>query len=472
MNPEPPAHRAPTLIEAVIPLIAVALLLGIGYGVYRLPAEILLLAATAVAGVIAWRMGYSWRELESGIVESIAKGTPATLIVIVVGALIGSWIAAGTIPMLVYFGLKLISPGFFLVTACIICSAVSLLTGTSWGTVGTIGVAFIAIAEGLHIPTGQAAGAIVAGAFFGDKLSPFSDTTNLAPLAAGSNLYDHIKHTLWTTLPGWLLGLAIYTVIGLRTHEDAVVSMDRAVAIQEALAARFTFHWSLLIPPLLILGFIIWKKPIVPGMLLTATVATLLACGLQHMEFKAAVRVMLEGYVSATGDVQIDRLLSRGGMEEMVKLSLIVFCSFGLGGVMRKAGMLDVLLDRMLRFAHTRFRLIASVVASSLGVSLITGSSFLSILLPGELFAPAFRSAGLAAKNLSRTTEDSGAIFVPLIPWSAAGVFMAATLGVPVLDYAPWAILCYSGFIAALFYGWTGISIAPRKSIHETEPGN
>jgi Na+:H+ antiporter, NhaC family len=472
MTTEPSKHRAPTLVEAMIPLIAVALLLGVGYGVYHLPAEILLLAATAVAGAVAWRLGYSWREQEAGIVESIAKGTPATLIVIVVGALIGSWIAAGTIPMLVYYGLKLISPSFFLVTACIVCSAVSLLTGTSWGTVGTIGVAFIAIAQGLHIPLGQAAGAIVAGAYFGDKLSPFSDTTNLAPLAAGSNLYDHIRHTLWTTLPAWLVGLAIYTFIGLTTQSDAAASMERALAIQNALAARFTFSWSLLIPPLLILGFIIRKKPIIPGMLLTASVATILACVVQGTDFKTAVRVMLEGYVSNTGDSQIDKLLSRGGMEEMVKVSLIVFCSFGLGGVMRKAGMLEVLLDQMLRFAHTRFRLILSAVASSISVSLITGSSFLSILLPGELFAPAFKKAGLAAKNLSRTTEDSGAIVVPMIPWSAAGVFMAATLGVPTLEYAPWAILCYGGFIAALFYGWTGIGIAPRVREDETQPGS
>ncbi len=474
LEPAPTAslHRKPTLGEALVPLLAVALFLGVGYGVYGLSAEVLLVAATAVASLAAWRIGYTWRELEAGIVASIARGMPAMMIVIVVGALIGSWIAAGTIPMIVCYGLELISPRLYLVTACMVCSVVSVLTGTSWGTVGTVGVAFMAIAEGLKIPQGQAAGAIIAGAYFGDKLSPFSDTTNLAPAAAGSNLYDHIKHTLWTTVPSWLIGLGVYAFIGQRAHTGGELSLARAEEIQAVLTARFDFHWTLLIPPLVILGFIIRKKPIIPGMLLATTLATVLACLRQGTGLKPAINTLVHGYTAATGDAQIDRLLSRGGMEEMMHVTLLVFCAFALGGVMSRTGMLEVLLDRVLAFARTRFRLVASAVAASLGVATLTGSSFLSILLPGELFAPAFKRTGLAAKNLSRTTEDSGAIFVPLIPWSAAGVFMAATLGVPTVVYAPWAIMCYGGFMMALFYGSTGIAIAPRKRDDETQPGS
>ncbi len=207
--------KKPTLLEALMPLIALALLLSIGYGIFGLRAEVLLLVATCVAGLIAVKLGYSYREIEQGILENMMKGMPAMLIVIVVGALIGSWLAAGTIPMMIFYGLKLISPEYFLVSACVVCSFISLVTGTSYGTVGTVGVALIGVASGLAIPLPQAAGAIVAGAYFGDKLSPFSDTTNLAPIAAGSNLFDHIRHTLWTTTPAWLLGLAVYLVIGL-----------------------------------------------------------------------------------------------------------------------------------------------------------------------------------------------------------------------------------------------------------------
>ena len=202
--------KKPTFIQSLIPLFAIAILLGGGYGYLKLDIEVLLIAAAAVAGLIALQLGYNYKEIQDGILEAMMKGMPAMLIVIVVGALIGSWIAAGTIPMLIYYGLKIISPQYFLVTACVVCSVISLVTGTSYGTVETVGVA-----QGLGIPLGQAGGAIVAGAYFGDKLSPFSDTTNLAPIAAQSNLFDHIKHMLWTTTPAWLLGLVVYFFLGI-----------------------------------------------------------------------------------------------------------------------------------------------------------------------------------------------------------------------------------------------------------------
>src|SRR5210317_314216 len=254
----------PTFIQSLIPLIAITVFLGIGYGVFHLNAEVLLIAAAVVAGTIAMRLGYSYKDIESGILESMMKGMPAMLIVIVVGALIGSWIAAGTIPMLIYYGLQLISPKFFLMTACVVSSVISLVTGTSYGTVGTIGVAFIGIAEGLNIPMDQAAGAIVAGAYFGDKLSPFSDTTNLAPIAAGSNLFDHIKHMLWTTTPAWLLGMLVYFLIGVTSGQDHVATMERAEEIQLLLKNGFEFHWLLLLPAIITLTFAVRKKPVIP----------------------------------------------------------------------------------------------------------------------------------------------------------------------------------------------------------------
>ena len=262
---EKSAEKAtPTFIQSLIPLFAIALFLGVGYGVFHLNAEILLIAAAAVAGSIALKLGYSYKEIEGGIIESMAKGMPAMLIVIVVGALIGSWIAAGTIPMLIYYGLQLISPKFFLLTACVVSSVVSLVTGTSYGTVGTIGVAFIGIADGLNIPLDQAAGAIVAGAYFGDKLSPFSDTTNLAPIAARSNLFDHIRHTLWTTTPAWLLGMAVYFVLGLMSDQDHSSTMERAENIQLIMKNSFQFSWLLLLPLVITLYFAVRKKPVIP----------------------------------------------------------------------------------------------------------------------------------------------------------------------------------------------------------------
>jgi NhaC family Na+:H+ antiporter len=462
----------PTFIQSLIPLIAIALFLGVGYGVFHLNAEVLLIAAAGVAGIIALRLGYNYKEIEEGILESMMKGMPAMLIVITVGALIGSWIAAGTIPMLIYYGLQLITPKFFLLTACVVSSVISLVTGTSYGTVGTIGVAFIGIANGLNIPLDQAAGAIVGGAYFGDKLSPFSDTTNLAPIAARSNLFDHIRHMLWTTTPAWLLGLLVYFFMGLMSGQNDMATMERAENIQQVLKSGFQFSWLLLIPLAMTLYFAIRKKPVIPGMLLSAAVAVLLAIFIQHLDMATAVKSMVKGYEAATGDIIVDKLLTRGGMVSMMHVTLIAFCAFAFGGIVQKAGMLDVLLERLLTVANTVGKIIASTVASSMAVAIMTGSSFLSILIPGELFAPAYRQFDIAAKNLSRTTEDSGTVIVPLVPWSIAGVFMAGTLGVDTLAYAPWAIMCYTGFIFALFYGFTGIAIAPRINEDETIPGS
>ncbi|MFQ5637621.1 MAG: Na+/H+ antiporter NhaC [bacterium] len=464
--------KQPTFLQSVLPLIAIALFLGIGYGVLRLKAEVLLIAAAAVAGFIALRLGFTYKEIENGIIESMMKGMPAMLIVIVVGALIGSWIAAGTIPLLIFYGLKLISPKLFLVTACVVCSIISLVTGTSYGTVGTVGVAFMGVAHGLNIPLSQAGGAIVAGAYFGDKISPFSDTTNLAPIAAQSNLFDHIRHTLWTTTPAWLLGLLVYFVLGISSAPGSSASLEKTNLILEVVHSNFTFHWLLLLPPAITLYSAIRKRPVIPGMLLSSGVAVILAIFLQHLDLKTAVQSLVTGYEAHTGEATVDKLLTRGGMVDMMHVTLIAFCAFAFGGIVQKAGMLDVLLERLLKIANTAGKIIFSTVASCISVALMTGSSFLSILIPGELFAPAYKKFNLAAKNLSRTTEDSGTVVVPLIPWSIAGVFMAGTLGVETLAYAKWAVMCYSGFVFAILFGFTGFAVAPKIREDETIPGS
>jgi NhaC family Na+:H+ antiporter len=466
--------------------LAVALLLGVGYGLLQIRAEVLLLGAAAVAGGVARRMGYTWQELQDAIVASIAKGLPAMLIVIVVGALIGSWIAAGTTPMLIYYGLEVIHPRYFLVTTCVVCSIVSLLTGTSWGTIGTMGVAFMGIAEGLGVAPAPAAGAVVAGAYFGDKLSPFSDTTNLAPIAARSNLFDHIRHLLWTTLPAWLVGLAVYLLAGRGPGAAGAPSLARVQAIQETLAGTFSFHPLLLLPPAITLYGAVRKRPVIPGLLLSAATAVLLALVFQGaapagegpppgpfaLRLRDALNSLLEGYRSATGHETVDLLLTRGGMGAMMDATLVALCAFALGGILQGTGMLGVLLARLLQVARTTGSLVATAVGCTILTAVLTGSSFLSILVPGELFAPAFRRRGLAAKNLSRTTEDSGTVVVPLVPWSIAGVFIAGTLDVPTVAYAPWAVLCYCGIPLALLYGFTGIAIAPRIREDETRPGS
>lgn len=463
--------RKPTLLESLIPLISMGFFLGVGYGVYHFRAEILLICAAIVAGVIGQRLGYSYKEMEEGIVEALAKAMPAMLILISVGTLIGSWLASGTIPLLIYYGMKLISPKMYLVTACVICSLISLCTGTSWGTVGTVGVALIGIAKGLGIPAGPAAGAIVAGAYFGDKISPFSDTTNLAPAVARSNLFDHIKHMLWTTTPAWGLGLIVYYFAG-RGYGSKEITSPQMSIILGTIRKNFDLNLILLLPVAIIIYFAITKKPTIPGILLSSFTASLLAIIYQKKSLTAVVEAMTVGYHSRTGVSVVDDLLSRGGLQSMMGVTLIAFCAFSFGGIIQKTGMLGVILEHLLKIASTVGRLVTATVFSSITIAIMTGSSYLSILIPGELFAPAYRERKLAAKNLSRILEDAGTVVVPLIPWSMAGVFMAGTLGVPTLKYLPWAVMCYTSFLVAIFFGYTGITMSPRIREDETIPGS
>lgn len=485
-GPQPQVIRDPTLAEALVPIVAIMLCLGVGYGVLGLRIELLLITAAIVTGLVAMRQGLTWEDMQAGIVESISKAMPAILIVIVVGALIASWIVAGTIPAIVHYGLKVISPGMFLLTAYILCSLVSLVIGTSWGTIGTVGVALLGIAQGLDISLPAAAGAVVAGAYFGDKLSPFSDTTNLAPIAARANLYDHIGHMLWTTTPAWLIGAIVYIIAGRSAASD--FDHSSVDAMTASLQEIFWIHPILLLPAVITLGASILKKPVIPGMIASILVALVLAVTTQNLDERVlgprgtfeqthatwvrVAKTLVMGPVADTGNKAVNSLIGRGGMVSMMDTALIAFCAFAFAGIAQRARMLDVLLNHLSRIARTTGQLIASTVGACLTMAMVTGNSYLSILVPGELFRAEYKRRGLAAKNLSRTTEDCGTVVVPIIPWSIASVFITNTLGVPTVQYAPWAVMCYTGLFFALIWGFTGIGIAPLKREDETLPGS
>ncbi len=456
---------------ALIPMISMALLLGIGYGIYKIRPQVLLVAAAFLTGILGLILRFKWQDMERGIVDSIHKAMPAILIMLCVGILIGAWISSGTIPMIIYFGLKLISPKFFLVTACFVCSLTSIATGTSWGTIGTLGVAFMGIALGLGIPPGPAAGAIVAGAYFGDKLSPFSDVTNLAPVAAGSNLFDHIKHMLWSATPAWLIGLFIYFLIGLG-YEAKTVESETMTLIMTTLKENFNFNILLLLPMVIVLYFAATKKPTIPGMLLSSFVAGILAVIFQKASIPEIASALNTGFQANTGIDRVDQLISRGGMMSMMETQLVAFTAFSFGGIMQKTGLLSVILDRVMTFANKVWSIVLTTISTSIVTALVTGSSYLSMIIPGELLAPVYQEKGLAAKNLSRIIEESGAIIVPLIPWSMAGVYITGTLEVPTFSYAPWAIMNYLAVIILAVFGFTKWTMAPKIREDETQIGS
>lgn len=470
--------RKPTFLEAIIPVFAMLLLLGVGYGYYKMKAEPLLICAAAIAAIIAMRVGVSWDEMLEGIVEKLSKTMGATLILIIVGLLIGTWMISGTIPMMIYYGIKLVNPQFLLITAFLICAIVSTFTGTSWGTVGTMGVALMGIATGLGVSLPATAGAVVAGSYFGDKLSPLSDTTNLAPIAAGSELYEHIKHMMYTTIPAFIISIVVYGVVGIGAGNAAVATPEKVQVLLDTIDLLFKVDGInillLLLPVAVVIYGSVTKKPTLPVMLTSAALAVILGIFVQGFTtadalastvggFHVSMAKHIQGFDPTKATYEVTRLLHRGGMSSMMGTLLLAYSAFGFGGIISKAGCLEVILEKILASVKSVGGLVTSTVLSCLTMALVTGSSYLSILIPGELFKDTYKARGLAAKNLSRTLEDSGTVVVPLVPWSMAGVYMATTLGVSVVSYAPWAILCYTGFIFAIIYGFTGFGIAKTQ---------
>ncbi|MCD4550063.1 Na+/H+ antiporter NhaC [Schaalia sp. lx-260] len=461
-------HRKPSLLLAAIPVITLIVLLGGGYIWAELPVEPLLIATAAVAALINWYLGYSWDEMITSVSHKIAKTMPAILILITVGMLIGTWMAGGTIPMMIYYGLKIIDPRFLALIALLVTAIVSLCTGTSWGSAGTVGVAFMGVAAGMgaHLP--MVAGAVVAGAYFGDKLSPLSDTTNIASVATQVNLFVHIRHLLWTTGPAFLVSAVVYLIFGINSAGGQIpAKVGQTLA---NLDAAFNWNLLLLLPVLIVLGGSIWKKPTIPVMLVSSACAMFNAVVFQGISFKDAVVAGVNGFsvemvgkagFSADSVIEdVARLLNRGGMNSMLGVLLICFCAIAFAGIVTVSGSLEVLVERVLRPVKSTFGLIAATVATALATIGITSNGQVSLLIPGEMLRGEYIKRGLHPKNLSRTIEDAATVWEPILPWTSAGAYMAGTLGVATLAYLPWAVSNWIAIGFALLWGATGIGIA------------
>lgn len=462
--------RKPTFVEALIPLLAMILLLGVGYGYMRLPTQALLIMAAAVSGLLALRLGLTWQQMFEGIAERFISSLTSMFVMICVGGLIASWMISGTIPLMIYYGVKIINPQYLFVTAFLVTAVISTFTGTSFGSAGTAGVAIMGVAYALGLPLEIAAGAVISGAVFGDKLSPLSDTTILAPIAAGADLYDHIKHLLYTTGAATILCLIVYTIVGMRIPPNDIANPQTVHAVLNNLESLYNLTPILLIPPLIVFWGAYVKKPTIPILLFASLVALILGVCFQDFTIKTAVTAFVNGFhvnmipaVAAkkvTVVKEIATLLNRGGMMGMMNTILLILCAFSFAGIFSKAGCIKVIIEKMLSSINSVGNLVASTVASTLFMSIVTGSSYLAILIPGEMFKDTYAKWNLAPKNLSRTLEDAGTCAVPIVPWAIAGTYMASTLGVPTLSYLPWAILCYSSFVFALIFGYTGFGIA------------
>ncbi|MFI1130891.1 Na+/H+ antiporter NhaC [Streptomyces althioticus] len=475
MAPPSRERRTPGLFVAALPVVLMLALMVTGTLWLGLDAVVLLVAACAVAGVIALTLGVTWDEMMEGIRSKIDSAMPALLILISIGILIGTWTLSGTIPMIVDWGLRSIQPSWIVILAFLITMVVSTVTGTSWGSVGTVGVALIGVAGGLGVSLPMTAGAIISGAYFGDKMSPMSDTTNLAPAVAGSTLFEHIRHLLWTTGPAAVLAGTLYLVLGRTQHADGE-AVQRSQALQDVLEQAFHFNVLLLLPPAVVLVGAIMKKPALPTVIASSVVAGALGGIVQGFTLEQISSAAATGFTSTMLDGHggidpqhlpeaAETLLNRGGMASMTTTVLIGLAGFAFAGILTVTGCLDVLMHRLLAKVRRTGGIILATAMSSLGTALAMGVSYLTIMVPGQAFKEVYPERGLAPKNLSRTLEDSGTVFVPLVPWTEAAAYMSATLGVATMAYAPYAFLNYFGVIIAVICGYTGIGIARQKPV-------
>ena len=470
--------RTPSLVLSLVPILAlVALLAGsvalFGDSNSGGPNQIALIMAATVAATIGVRLGYSWKDLEAGIVHGISLSMGAVLILLVLVALIGSWILAGVVPTMIYYGLQLLTPAIFFPSACILCCLVSLATGSSWTTAGTVGVALIGIATAQNLNLGLAAGAIVSGAYFGDKMSPLSDTTNLAPAMAGTDLFTHIRHMVWTTTPSLIIALVLFTVIGM----SSAAPQDTAAlqAILTSLQASFNIGPHLLLPAVLVLGLVIKKVPATPALIIGALVGCVFAVIFQPGAvltlasagdkptwaalLKGCWAALGSGFTLSSGNAALDDLLSRGGMASMLNTVWLILAAMTFGAIMETTGMLARIAQSILSAVRGTGSLIASTMATSIGMNILASDQYIAIVLPGRMFRAEFQRRGLAPQNLSRCLEDAGTMTSALVPWNTCGAFMAQTLGVATVAYAPYAFLNLLNPIISAIYGFTGFSI-------------
>ena len=479
--------KKPTLIDALIPVVSLILMLFTSVKLFGSdsssgPNQIVLTLGAAIAAIVAIRNGHAWDDILKAIIDGIGTSMGAVLILLSVGGLIGTWLLAGTVPALIYYGLELLSPQWFYVAACIISAIAALSTGSSWTVAGTLGVALIGVALGLGLSPAIAAGAIISGAYFGDKMSPLSDTTNLAPAVAGTDLFTHIRHMAWTTGPSFAIALILFTVLGLGV--DVQTGGEALESLRVTLDESFNITPLALIP-LVVVFFMAYKKvPPLPTILFGALFGGFMAMVLQSESLlvfadspeltpalamtKGVWLALAHGYAASTGTPEVDDLLSRGGMSSMLVTIWLILSAMAFGAVLEHSGTLQRLIQAALAAAKSTGSLVMTVVLSCIGINIVAADQYIAIVLPGKMYRAEFQRRGLKPKNLSRVIEDSGTLTSPLVPWNTCGAYMAATLGVATLAYLPFVFFNLVNPIVSIIYGFTGFTI--EKMEGEPEP--
>lgn len=477
--------KAPSLLQACIPIILLVFLLAMAvnffgdnssYG----PNQIALLLSMGLAIVIGLKNGFTWADIEKAIIHGISISMGAILILLAVGALIGSWLLSGTVPTMIYYGLQILNPDWFYAAACVICGIVAMSIGSSWTTAATIGVALIGISQGLELSAPITAGAVISGAYFGDKISPLSETTNLAPAVAGSELFEHIKYMLWTTIPSIVTALILFLALGF--SEKSTVSNNAIAELNEQLALQFYLSIWNLIPLVVLLTLAIKKTPAFPAVAIGALIGAIWAfifqqdlimrlAGENVDALTANITViwtaLFDGVNIVTEQPELNKLLSGGGMSSMLNTVWLIMCALSFGAVLEHLGMLRRFVESILKTVKSVGSLIASTVLTCIGTNVMTADQYIAIVMPGRMFKEEYQRRGLHPVVLSRTLEDSGTITSPLIPWNTCGAYMYSVLLVNPLDYFFYCFFNLINPVLAVVYGFIGFKIKKLVSFEK-----
>jgi NhaC family Na+:H+ antiporter len=488
MEQEAGRPNDPSNLDVVVAIVPTTVLLALSVALFGSDSssganQIALVIGAALATMVGVKNGHSWKVIEENIVGGISTAMPAIMILLSVGSLIGVWMLSGTVPTMIYYGLLLLEPAVFYAASCLLCAVTALSIGSSWTVAGTLGIGLIGVAAGLELSLPITAGAIISGAYFGDKLSPLSDTTNLAPAVTEIDIFTHIRHMTWTTLPSFVFALGAFTAIGLMESTPETQTSLRVTL--ETLDEAFAINPLMLLPVALVVLLAGRKKPAVACILAGVALGILMALVYQRpaivrfaddaslgptvAALKAIWIVLFDGYAGSTGEANLDELLSRGGMSSMLNTVWLILAAMTFGAAMEQAGVLRRLVHALASAARSTGNLIATTLVTCIGVNVLAADQYMSIVLTGRMFRSEYRRRGLHEKNLARTLEDGGTITSPLVPWNTCGAYMAATLGVPTLAYLPFCFFNLANPFVSAAYGYAGFKIEPLKPGGEGE---
>ncbi|WP_277582977.1 Na+/H+ antiporter NhaC [Staphylococcus equorum] len=460
------------LTSALITLIIMITSMLLTVAVLEKEPHIPLMIGTAVAIIITMLHGYAFSEVEEMMYKGIRHALPAIVIIILVGLVIGSWIGSGVVATMIYYGLQLIDPRYFLVVVIVLCGIVALAIGSSWSTMATVGVASMGIGLSMGISPGMVAGAVICGSYFGDKMSPLSDTTNLASGLSGVNLFEHIQHMFFTTIPALVISLVAFFFIGIR-FGDKNFDTKNIDEILTTMQDSFVITPWLLIVPLAVIALVVVKVPAIPAICVGIILGFFAQLFIQGDSIVDGLTALQTGYTIESGNELVDELFNRGGLESMFYTISLTLVAMTFGGVLEYSGMLTALIAVILKFAKSTGSLIASVIVSCIGTNFTCSEQYISIIVPSRMYAGAFKKKNLHAKNLSRALEDGGTLTSVFVPWNTCGVFIASTLGVSVIEYAPYAILNYTVPVISIIFGYIGFKIIglSKEEIEQNRKG-